>query len=92
LTKKPHTLGVMQVYSKKAITDRESVILGIQKINSSYQKYISANPQLSGAKIDPLISFSTIIMDYNGGSSYQEEVSTLASKIITKFYPTALSK
>jgi hypothetical protein len=43
LTKKPHTLGVMQVRSDKLISDLESVKIGTEKIVNAYKKYLE-NP------------------------------------------------
>lgn len=38
ITNKPHTLGVMQVYSKKIVSDIESVKLGTDKIINCYNR------------------------------------------------------
>ena len=38
LTKRPHTLGIMQVRTAKMINDLESIKCGIEKINNTYYK------------------------------------------------------
>lgn len=86
ITKKPHTLGVMQFYTKKMISDRESVELGTQKICSKYLSLLEEfrkNPQRFYGDWQLV---DEIINDYNGGSSYHSEVSELFTKIRTSFY------
>lgn len=84
--KQPHTLGVMQVPSKKIISDKESVDIGTKKIRSAYarvlEKYKAAPQDGYG---EWTINWE-IIADYNGGSSYRTEISHLASKILETFY------
>jgi hypothetical protein len=85
LTKKTHTLGIMQVKSDILITDLDSVILGTNKIINSYQNCLK--------KIDNGHSdmhewhiLSSIFSDYNGGESYSSEVYQLFSSIRETFY------
>jgi hypothetical protein len=81
---KAKTLGVMQVYSKRLLTDKESVELGTQKIVAAYNQYIgnitNENPGNEWS------ARNHIINDYNTGCRYYEEVSELANQIKDQFY------
>lgn len=91
ITKKPHTLGVMQVFSKKLINDYESVKLGTKKIVRAYKKFQKINLD------DDVFYFehyaiNYIIKNYNGGNSYTNEVSQLFEIIKDKFYENSTDK
>lgn len=85
LTKKPHTLGVMQVKSDKIISDLESVKLGTAKVVNAYKQYLD---KLTKEKEEfyEYSAYYEIIANYNGGSSYQSEVADLISIIKENFY------
>lgn len=83
LTKKSHTLGVMQVKSEKLISDFESVKLGTEKIVSAYKKYLE-NP--TDSEYFDWYAKNFIINDYNVGTSYNGEVNELADIIKKTFY------
>jgi hypothetical protein len=83
MTKKPHTLGVMQVKSGKLISDLESVKLGTEKIVSAYKKYLE-NP--TDSEYFDWHAINYIINDYNVGTSYYGEVNELAEIIRKTFY------
>lgn len=85
LTRKPHTLGVMQVRSDKLITDLESVKIGTGKIVNAYKKYLE-NPTESSSDYFDWYAKNYIINDYNVGTSYNVEVSELADIIKSTFY------
>lgn len=85
LTKKSHTLGVMQVKSEKLISDIESVKIGTEKILNAYKMYLE-NPIQSSSDYYDWHAKNYIISDYNSGSSYQFEVSELADLIQSTFY------
>jgi hypothetical protein len=85
LTRKPHTLGVMQVWSDKLITDLESVKVGTEKIVNAYKKYLE-NPTESSRDYFDWYAKNYIINDYNVGTSYNGEVSELADIIKSTFY------
>jgi hypothetical protein len=85
LTKKPHTLGVMQVRSDKLISDLESVKLGTEKIVNAYKKYLE-NPTENSSDYFDWYAKDFIISDYNAGTSYNGEVSELADIIKNTFY------
>lgn len=85
LTKKTHTLGVMQVSTNKLLTDNESVILGTTKIVGAYKLHL----QKVGEENEEYYEWSVmrqIIEDYNTGSSYGYEVADLAQTIREEFY------
>lgn len=85
LTKKPHTLGVMQVRSDKLISDLESVKIGTEKIVNAYKKYLENPTENIGDNFDWYVK-DFIISDYNAGTSYNGEVSELADTIKNAFY------
>jgi hypothetical protein len=85
LTKKPHTLGVMQVRSDKLISDLESVKLGTEKIVKAYKNYLE-NPTENSNDYFDWFAKNYIISDYNVGSSYNGEVNELADIIKNTFY------
>lgn len=85
ITKKPHTLGVMQVSSTKLLTDTESVILGTTKIVDAYKIYLQ-KPTEENQEYYEWSVMSQIIDDYNTGSSYGYEVTELARTIKEEFY------
>lgn len=85
LTKKPHTLGVMQVKSDKLISDLESIKLGTEKIVNAYKKYLD-NPTETDSTYFEWYAKNFIINDYNVGTSYNGEVNDLADIIKDTFY------
>lgn len=85
VTKKPHTLGVMQVKSDRLLSDIESVRLGTEKIVKAYKNHIEKLKETDESFYEWTAKYS-IIEDYNAGSSYSSEVSELADIIKTTFY------
>jgi hypothetical protein len=85
VTKKPHTLGVMQVRSDKLISDIESVKLGTEIIVNAYKNYLKNQSENSSDYFD-WYAKNYIISDYNVGASYNEEVNELADIIKNTFY------
>lgn len=85
LSRKSHTLGVMQIKSDKIISDEESVILGTTKIVNSYKSYIS---EKLAKKEEPYEwnVINAIITDYNVGTDYLYEVTELSYDIRKMFY------
>jgi hypothetical protein len=86
ITKKPHTLGVMQVLSDKLISDRESVELGTQKIHEAFLRFKKNYKSHPDSYYGEWSAYDEIISDYNGGEGYRTEVSNLIRAIIEKFY------
>jgi len=85
LTKKPHTLGVMQVRSDKIISDLQSVKLGTKKIVEIYQNYLD-RLKTENCAFYEYSAYVEIISNYNGGSSYHSEITDLISTIRESFY------
>lgn len=85
LTKKPHTLGVMQVLTTKILTDNESVILGTTKIVDAYKLYLQKTDEENQEYYEGSV-MSQIIGDYNTGTSYGYVVTELAQTIKDEFY------
>lgn len=90
ITKKKHSLGVMQVQTETFINDRESVDLGLDKLNKIYQEQLKQRGLdreenipilLPDAWINERSMESSIISHYNKDNSYIQEVRTLANKI-----------
>ena len=84
ITKKSHTLGVMQVKTNKLLTDNESVVLGTTKIVDAYKLYLQ-KPKEDNDYYE-WSAMSQIIGDYNTGSRYGYEVTDLAQTIKDEFY------
>lgn len=84
-TKKNHTLGVMQVESDKLINDKESVILGTEKIVKAYLDYLN-NPIETYFEDGDYYIKEAIINNYNSGNSYSIEVIELSDTIKDLFY------
>ncbi|WP_354579398.1 hypothetical protein [Hymenobacter sp. UYP22] len=96
------TLGIMQVKTKKNINDRESVVLGSNKIIRSYNKQLPIsiekekesieNPEnhKSLIGINLRASYGVIIealKDYNKDDNYIQGVMELQEILVKKFYP-----
>jgi hypothetical protein len=87
ITKKPHTLGIMQVYSNKMITDKQSVKLGCEKVRVAFERFerhYEENPEQYYG--EDIYACHEIIADYNTGEKYQSEVADLTSTILKIFY------
>lgn len=95
LTKKKHSLGLMQVQTNNYINDLESVKLGVEKVNKAYQKALKKN-KLDNLKKEDFNSHRgysyeweiqhSILKDYNPDASYIHEVSELSDNIFEKFF------
>ncbi len=85
LTKKSHTLGVMQVKTDKLISNIESVKLGTQKIVDAYNEYLENLTESHNEHFD-WYATSYIIENYNKGTSYSSEMKELTSTIKYTFY------
>lgn len=88
VTKKPHTLGVMQYYTSKYISDRESVELGAEKIiqecDKIVKKYKAEKEEKYGGDYRLKYDMAGI---YNTGWQYQHDTFELWNEIMEKFYP-----
>lgn len=85
LSKKSHTLGVMQVRSDILLSDLESLKLGANKIVNDLKTYIR-NLILTSEEFDEYSAQYYIISQYNGGSNYFSGISEIMSIIKTSFY------
>jgi hypothetical protein len=85
VTGKELTLGVMQVKSKKILSDYESVVLGTEKVVKSYDQYLKRSNPEQGEYYQFYV-VQEIISEYNGGLSYASEINALTSTIIENFY------
>lgn len=108
LSKKPHTLGLMQIKSNRILTDEESVYLGTEKIVNAYKNKTRKKKKKSKQKEDFEIinennevinNYSTswflindIILDYNNCSKYSDEVFELYTIIKDTFYKNTSDK
>lgn len=90
ITRKKHSLGLMQVQTNKFINDEKSVELGLEKLNNAYNKVIKKRGLDRKESIDILLSDAwsnewsmekKIISDYNNDENYVYEVRTLTEKI-----------
>ncbi|MBS1624126.1 MAG: hypothetical protein JST83_08920 [Bacteroidetes bacterium] len=85
IRKEPHTLGVMQVYTDKAISDFESVIKGVNKIKEAYNTYIEKN-SINKENFQNFAAYWHIISDYNKGQGYVYEIQELTDILVEAFY------
>lgn len=86
ITKKPHTLGVMQVKTSKYISDSESVFLGVTKIKLEYEKIVKEMTGRPSQFENEQSITAKIISNYNGGNAYYWEITQLTQTLTQKFY------
>lgn len=96
VTRKPHTLGIMQVTTDRYINDTESVRLAIQKIAGGINDYIRENSENSEAREEVTIYTCDLIYHiaalYNGGNpNYSAEIMQIFDKINSLFYHNEIS-
>lgn len=91
LTKKPHTLGVMQFYSNIYITNQESVELGAEKIiyesERIVEKYKKGKEEPYGGGYMLGYEMSEI---YNTGNRYSSDIYSLWDQIMQKYYSSSI--
>lgn len=90
ITKKPHTLGVMQYYTPEYISDQKSVELGTDKIVKECDEILA---KYRADKEDPYGGDYSLKYDmagiYNTGWQYQQDTFELWNEIMEKFYPNS---
>lgn len=90
LTKKPHTLGVMQYHTSEYISDKRSVELGSEKIiqegEKIVDKYKSEKDEPRGG--DYMLKYDLAGI-YNTGWKYQSDIIELWNEIMEKYYPNS---
>ncbi len=86
LTRKKHTLGLMQIATQKYIDDIESLRLAIIKIEQSYMTAMENVEHIEREyqRHENMTYF--VLQNYNLSSSYIREVQMLEQEIINKFY------
>ena len=88
VTKKPHTLGVMQYYTSKYISDKKSVELGAEKIvkecDKIVAKYRAGKDESYGGNYRLKYDMAGI---YNTRWQYEHDILELWNEIMDKYYP-----
>ena len=84
ITRKPHTLGIMQVTTKEYINDKDSILLAMQKINLDSITIMQKSPS---SKFDVDHIAYLIASKYNPGDcDYACEVQEIFEQISSMFY------
>lgn len=78
LTKKEHSLGIMQVKTKKFITNKKSVELGAKKILNKYEELKKTLPEEEDNEYN--IAFK-IFGDYNKDDKYVHQVNSIMESL-----------
>jgi hypothetical protein len=86
VVKKPMTLGIMQVISDRIINDAESIRYGVEKLNKTLSSFIESKGTNLSPDHEDWEILAHLIKEYNGGRSYNSEVSELFGIILDKFY------
>ena len=92
ITRRPHTMGVMQYYSEQYINDKQSVISGIDKIIIGYNQLVVEyeNKTIVG---DYEWGFRAKIANiYNAGNDYSDDVIDMWDIIMERYYPKTTDK
>jgi len=84
--KKKHSLGVMQFPTDRFINDKQSVDLGTKKIRKAYDNILKKSQAEKEGYYGEFGISAEIISNYNAGSKYFNEVSTLTDSIKEEFY------
>ena len=80
---KAKTLGIMQVRTDQPIGDRESVIIGIDKLVSDYTEIMRQdNPR--EWKVE-----SELVERYNAGSGYKDEIDRIWTFVMIQAFPNS---
>lgn len=88
ITRKPHSLGVMQFPTEKYINDEKSVILGVKKVHDTYLEFLKSFVLDDNVYyVDNSTFYQPVISKYNGGNAYREAVGKLTETILAKYYP-----
>jgi hypothetical protein len=88
ITKRPHSLGVMQFPTNEYITDKQSVIFGTRKVRNAYYNFLKSFVYDDTVYcVDNSTFYEPVISKYNGGNAYREAVGQLTESILSKYYP-----
>lgn len=89
LTRKPHTLGIMQVNTSRYIDDKKSVTLGTRKLVRDYQTlkpdYQTSVSSLNFYQYGDELFQQKLIEKYNPDMSYVYEILQLTNEINSKY-------
>ena len=96
------TIGPMQIFCNKKISEIESLKLGIEKVNVSFNKTMLLGKEqakiISGKEFDPITNSShrkylvkSVASNYNKDDSYVENIEILHDEIIELFYKPLLN-
>lgn len=86
------TLGIMQITTKRKISDAESIRQGVAKISNDYTNLFDENIDKYSkmySSVDSIrnIAVKDTIRKYNNGIEYYIQVSKLYDEIVEMFYP-----
>lgn len=85
ITRKPHTLGIMQVTTNKYINDKDSIILAMQQISSNNNDIMERYADSPFPSINRVAYL--IAKKYNSGDyDYAYEVGEIFEQIVSTFY------
>ena len=91
ISKRPHSLGVMQFPTEKYINDKQSVILGTKKVRNTYDETLKLFVFDDNTYyVDNSTFYEPVISKYNGGSAYKEAIGKLTETILAKYYPKTI--
>lgn len=86
ITRRKHSLGVMQFPTTKFINDTESVNLGTKKLRTKYDVILEGIEKNPDEEYHEFRIKEEIISHYNGGSKYYAEISELSSSLQKLLY------
>ncbi len=89
LTKRPHSMGIMQVISTTYISDKKSIILGIEKIIGKYHHFLN---EIKDRRERHYYSGDfTFVMElassYNTSANYNSDIHEMFEIVLEVFYP-----
>jgi hypothetical protein len=92
LSRKPHTLGIMQVRTNKLISDKESVTLGVTKLSEQFavlQKEFSDDSEEYSPEYKDSLYQQKLIEHYNPDKAYSSEILELADMLNERYFRNA---
>jgi len=91
LTKRKHTLGIMQITTDKYISNADSVKLAVRKIAADNNRIISSSKEgYYNSWVMGLVM--RIAQEYNGGAKYSSEVESIYEYISGRYYQNILTE
>lgn len=86
ITKKSHTLGIMQVHTNKMIDDKTSIILAIKKIKTAtmtYKKNLKRNKYKEDTPDEAIFEIAGFYNNYN--YDYQWQIENIFNKLRNEY-------